>query len=230
MIGYLRGEILDSIDGRLLVGIQTGTNGDRIGYAVTIPQNPSYLGWVSGKGVELFIHTHVREDALDLYGFGSKAEKELFLALLSVTGIGPKGAIGILSKIDPSSLIQAILDGDRDALTQMPGIGKKTAERVVLELADPIRKKMDAGLFSGHFMDQSERALAGKNKSGTGVGSVSGLSSATIPIFQEAKAALVGLGYREQDVTLLLKQVIADSEVPPSRTEDLVKSALRQLV
>lgn len=230
MIGYLRGEILDSLDGRLLVGIQTGANGDRVGYSVTIPQSPAYLGWVSGKVIELFIHTHVREDALDLYGFGSKAEKELFLALLSVTGIGPKGAIGILSKIEPSGLIQAILDGDRDVLTQTPGIGKKTAERVVLELADPIRKKMDAGLFAGHFMDQSDRILAGKNKSGVASGTVAGLNSATFPIFQEAKAALVGLGYREQDVALLLKQVIADAHVPPTRTEDLVKRALRQLV
>lgn len=226
MIGYLRGEILDSSDGRLIIGIQTGSSSDRIGYAVTVPQSPAYLGWVQGKSIELFIHTHVREDALDLFGFASKAEKEVFLALLSVTGIGPKGAIGILSKIQPVDLVQAILNGDKDALTQLPGIGKKTAERVVLELADPIRKKMAAGVL----LESYESALQGKKKGGAEAGSTAGLNASTFPIFQEAKAALMGLGYREQEVTTLLKQVITEAQTPITRTEDLVKHALRRWV
>jgi len=226
MIGYLRGEILDSSDGRLIVGIQAGVSSDRIGYAVTVPQSPAYVSWVQGKSVELFIHTHVREDALDLFGFANKIEKEIFLALLSVTGIGPKGAIGILSKIEPVDLVQAILNGDKDALTQLPGIGKKTAERVVLELADPIRKKMAVGALSGAYQ---ATVHAGK-RGGAEAGSATGLNVLSFPIFQEAKAALVGLGYREQEVTTLLKQVIAEAEIPITRTEDLVKHALRRWV
>lgn len=218
MIGYLRGEIIDCSEGRLLLGIQTGVNGDRVGYAVSVPQSPSYLDWVAGKGVEVFVHTHVREDALDLYGFRSRVEKEVFLALLSVTGIGPKGALGILSKIEPGDLVQAILDGDREALTQIPGIGKKTAERVVLELADPIRKKIAAGLLGA----SAESASVTKKKSG--------VDFAGVPIFQEAKAALVGLGYREQEVSSLLRQALTDLDTPPVRTEDLVKNVLRQLI
>ena len=126
MIGYLQGEILDISDGKVLMGV-----GDRlpsrttgmVGYFVAIPLNASYGGWMLGQQVELFIHTHVREDALDLYGFATRMEKELFLTLLSVNGIGPKSALGILSGVEPGSLIDAIIHEDRAYLMQIPGFG-----------------------------------------------------------------------------------------------------------
>src|SRR4051812_12971584 len=98
MIGYLRGEILENADGKLLLTVSASETG-AVGYAVTVPQSPAYLAWLPGKSVEIFIHTHVREEALDLYGFANRMEKELFLTLLSVNGIGPKGAMGIMNKV-----------------------------------------------------------------------------------------------------------------------------------
>ena len=115
-----------------------------VGYSVNVPRNSQYELLPNGKVIELFIHTHVREDQLDLYGFATKSEKELFLTLLSVNGIGPKGALSILSGADTSQLVQAIIEGDKALLTKLPGVGKKTAERMVLELSDSLRKKMDA--------------------------------------------------------------------------------------
>lgn len=221
MIGYLRGQVLDNTDGRMIVVLGSGGAGDgAVGYAVTVPNSPSYIGFTPGKPAELFVHTHVREDALDLYGFATRLEKDLFLTLLGVTGIGPKGAIGILSKVEPSLLVQAILDGDKDSLTSIPGIGKKTAERVVLELQDPLRKKMEAGgLRDLHPAGAVARPRdLPQNRAAGG------------SVVTDAKAALIGLGYRETEVTALLNRVMAEAETPPARAEDLVRTALRQLV
>lgn len=218
MIGYLRGEVLEHSDGKVLMGVSVGTG--MVGYAVTVPQSPAYLSFMPGSQAEVYVYTHVREDALDLYGFATRVEKELFLTLLSVNGIGPKGAMGILSKVETEQLIQAILNEDKESLIQIPGIGKKTAERVVMELADPIRKKMEAGAFG-----ETRPAPTTANAKASS-GATSGRGSALI---QDAKAALVGLGYRENDVAALLNRVIAEMETPPSRTEDLIKTALRQL-
>jgi Holliday junction DNA helicase RuvA len=223
MLGYLRGEILDHADGKLLVGVQTGSNGSSVGYLVNIPQSASYLGFVSGKVVELFVHTHVREDALDLYGFATKVEKEIFLTLLGVTGIGPKGAIGILSRIEPSQLIQAILEGDKDSLVQVPGIGKKTAERVVLELGDTVRKKMSAG-----SLGEVSKSVPVSKKFEPELQQVGAKKVSTV-IFQESKAALLGLGYREQEVAALLNEVFSKADREFTRTEDVIKSALRAM-
>lgn len=226
MIGYLRGEILENSDGKLILLAGTRESGGSVGYSVFVPQSPNYLDCIPGKVIELFVHTHVREDALDLYGFCSRLEKELFLTLLSVNGIGPKGALGMLSKVNPEELVQAVLEKDKDALTQVPGIGKKTAERVVMELADPLRKKVEAGLLGGM---RPGRSGAKKGQQELQMDRASGASSLP-PIFQDAKAALVGLGYREQDVTVLLNRVLAETETPPKKAEDLVRVALRQLL
>ena len=196
-----------------------------LGYSVTVPSSASYLSLIPGKAVELFIHTHVREDALDLYGFASRMEKEIFLTLLTVNGVGPKMAIGIMSKVNPDELLRAVVEGDKDSLTQIPGIGKKTAERVVLELSDKIRKKMESGDFGGMRASSSHADLPLMK----GAKLASGIS-ARPTVLQDAKEALVGLGYREQDVSALLQRVLADFETPPAHAEELVKSALRQLL
>src|SRR5690606_31081959 len=100
-----------------------------------------YLSYEFGADCTLFVYTHVREDAMELYGFSTREEKELFLVLIGVSGIGPKAALKVLSAVPPEELIQAIVHGDRAALTRVPGIGKKTAERVVLELSDSLKKR-----------------------------------------------------------------------------------------
>jgi Holliday junction DNA helicase RuvA len=218
MIGYLRGEVLEHTEGKILMLVSG------VGYSVNVPTSPSYMSVLPGQSSELYIHTHVREDALDLFGFTSRAEKEIFLTLLTVNGVGPKSAMGILSRVHPDDLIRAVVEGDSDSLTKIPGVGKKTAERVVLELGDKLRKKLEAGDFGagkGKAVSPSMKSAAAGPR-----------FSADMPrdAFRDAKEALVGLGYREQDVTVLLQRVLAEAETPPKHAEDLVKTALRQLL
>jgi Holliday junction DNA helicase RuvA len=221
MIGFLRGQVIENADGKLLV--MAGANGESgVGYQIAVPAGAEYDDLLPGKKVDLHVYTHVREDALDLYGFRTRGEKELFLTLLSVNGIGPKVAMGILSKVSPGLLIQAVLSGKKEELTQIPGIGKKTAERVVLELADPLRKKSEAGLFQGIAPRAAGAAL-------DKLGGARAQASRESAVLKDARAALVGLGYREQDVNSLLKTVMEETEAPPQRAEDLIRTALSRM-
>jgi Holliday junction DNA helicase RuvA len=111
-----------------------------VGYEVTIPVTTFYVLGEIGSDVSLKIHTHVREDALLLYGFTTTRDKELFLKLTSVSGIGPKVAITMLSGMAAAELITAITKNDLGRLTAIPGVGRKTAERVVVELRDKLGK------------------------------------------------------------------------------------------
>lgn len=130
MIAYLRGRIIEKHPSRLIVDV----NG--VGYDVAVPVSSFYGLGESGSEIALRIHTHVREDALLLYGFATRIEQDLFERLISVSGIGPKVALAVLSGIEPSDLIKAIQRADLARLTAIPGVGKKTAERIVLELKD----------------------------------------------------------------------------------------------
>jgi Holliday junction DNA helicase RuvA len=130
VIAHLRGRIFDKQPNRIVVDV----NG--IGYDVSVPLSTFYgLGEV-GSDIALRVHTHVREDAFLLYGFATRVEQDLFERLISVSGIGPKVALAVLSGIEPLDLIRAIERGDLARLTAIPGVGKKTAERIVLELKD----------------------------------------------------------------------------------------------
>ncbi len=222
MIGYLRGEVIENSDGRLLVAV--GGAAGAVGYAVQAPASPAYEFLKTGQSVELFIHTHVREEALDLYGFLSRTEKELFLTLLTVSGIGPKVAVGLLSKVEPPELIRAVMDGDKDALTQLPGIGKKTAERMVLELKDAVRKKVEEGYL---ILPKTVTAPAGatSGRGAVGEAKVTGGNQ----LIRDARDALLGLGYREQEVNALLQRVVSELAEPPKRVEEIIRSALQQL-
>lgn len=218
MIGYLKGRVLEHSEGKIL--LVAGESGS-VGYSVTVPQSAGYIKFVPGGEAELFIHTHVREDALDLFGFASKVEKDVFLTLLTVNGIGPRGAMGILSGVEPGDLIRAILEGDKEFLVKIPGVGKKTAERVVLELAEPIRKKMD----SGQLPDLVSAGASSKNARGASSAARRGEN----PVLRDARTALVGLGYRESDISGMLNRLFEEAETPVTRTEDLIKLALKQL-
>jgi len=150
MIGSIRGKIILKTDKYLIV--ETGG----IGYKVSVsPDTLSKAGKLesparpheSGAGGEifLFIHTHVREDAFDLYGFLDREELEFFEMLINVSGIGPKGALSILGITSIETLRKAISIGDTSYLTKISGIGRKTAEKIVIELRDKVGKELEGG-------------------------------------------------------------------------------------
>ena len=130
MIGFLRGVLLQKNPQDLLLDV------GGVGYRVLAPVSTFCKLGDHGAQAELLIHTHVREDQLVLYGFATTAELELFEKLISVSGVGPKVALGILSGIETDDLVHAIRGNDLARLTRVPGVGKKTAERLVLELKD----------------------------------------------------------------------------------------------
>lgn len=223
MIGYLKGKILDHADGKMLVGV--GGEDSAVGYSVSVPQSAAYGGFQRAQSVELFIYTHVREDSLDLYGFLSPSEKELYMTLLSVTGIGPKGAMSILAGAEPLQLIEAITSGDKGFLTSLPGVGKKTAERVVLELADPLRRKMENGTLSA--LNRGGGTASSQRNAGLGSGAT-GQAGKNF-IVRDARAALLGLGYRDSEISMLLNRIASDSENRIENVESLIRLALREL-
>ncbi len=130
MIGFLRGRIADKQPNTLIVDVQG------VGYEVHVPLSTFYDVGDIGADVTLRVHTHVREDALQLYGFLTELERQLFERLIGISGIGPKLAIAVLSGMDPREVLTAVQRGDVARLTGIPGIGKKTSERIVLELKD----------------------------------------------------------------------------------------------
>jgi holliday junction DNA helicase RuvA len=137
MIAFLRGQVVDKQPNRLIVDVQG------VGYEVHVPLSTFYEAGDQGADITLRVHTHVREDALQLYGFLTVFEQQVFERLIGISGIGPKLAIAVLSGIDPGELVGAVRRGDVARLTTIPGIGKKTAERIVLELRDRL-KQLDA--------------------------------------------------------------------------------------
>ena len=130
MIARLAGTLVEKHPSRLIVDV------GGVGYDVLVPLSTFYGLGDPGAGVALRIHTHVREDVIALYGFASSLEQELFERLISISGIGPKLALAVLSGIDPAELVRAIRTQDVARLTRIPGVGKKTAERIGLELKD----------------------------------------------------------------------------------------------
>jgi holliday junction DNA helicase RuvA len=130
VIAQLRGRILEKHPNRIIVDV------GGVGYDVFVPLSTFYGLGDAGSDIALRIHTHVREDALALYGFRTMLEQDLFERLIAVSGIGPKVAMSVLSGIEPLELMQAIQRADIARLTAIPGVGRKTSERIVLELKD----------------------------------------------------------------------------------------------
>ena len=143
MIASLRGNILEKHPNRIVVDV----NG--VGYEVFVPLSTFYGLGDAGSAITVRIHTHVREDALLLYGFATLLEQELFEKLIGVSGIGPKVALAVLSGIEPLDLIRAIERGDLARLTAIPGVGKKTSERIVLELKDRLPRSQAVAVAAG---------------------------------------------------------------------------------
>ncbi len=135
MIAYLKGKIVQKKPGEVVVV----TGG--VGYALLIPLSTYFRLGEAGAEVELQVYTHLTDDSLQLFGFLTPEEKSIFLKLIAISGIGPKMAINILSGIEPKELEEAVRETNVTRLSMIPGIGKKTALRVIMELADKIEKK-----------------------------------------------------------------------------------------
>lgn len=170
MISYLKGKILNKGQGFVIVLV------DNIGYRVFV-NSDMYVDLDIGQEVELYIHQHIREDALDLYGFKSLEELEMYELLLTISGVGPKSALACLSISSVADIKESIARGDSSLLVKVSGIGKKTAERVVLELREKVGKlagishnssdgstmasgdEIDALMALGYSMQQAREAL-----------------------------------------------------------------------
>ncbi|MBK5257444.1 MAG: Holliday junction branch migration protein RuvA [Vicinamibacteria bacterium] len=132
MIGFLRGVLLRKNPQEILLDVAG------VGYRVLVPVSTFCRLGEGGAEAQLLVHTHVREDQLVLYGFATSSELEMFEKLISVSGVGPKVALGVLSGIEAEELVHAIRANDLARLTRVPGVGKKTGERVILELRDKL--------------------------------------------------------------------------------------------
>ncbi len=195
MIGFLRGRLLRARPERLLV--EAGGVGYEVAVSLFTFSELEPVG--VGAEVALFVHTHVREDQLALYGFATEAEKELFERLITVSGIGPRLAQTILSGLPAPDLLQAIAAGDLARLTRIPGIGKKTAERMVVELRDKLQ------------------ALARE----------AAPSRPTAASDEDLVAALVNLGYKPSQAEKAV--VDARRDAPGATFHELLPLALRRL-
>lgn len=201
MIAMLTGQLVSKGTDQVIIEVAGG-----IGYRVLIPLSTFYSLPDAGM-VKLHIHTHVREDALLLYGFLTADERALFILLLSVAGVGPKLALNILSHANPRDLRQAIAGGDVKRLATLPGIGKKSAERLVLELKEKINK-----------LDLSDDALdRGQNL----------VIAPAADQSEDALSALLNLGYKEAQARKALAAIVIAPETP---LEEILKSALKSLM
>ncbi|MDR3556374.1 MAG: Holliday junction branch migration protein RuvA [Syntrophobacteraceae bacterium] len=199
MIGFLEGKLRAKSPEYVIVDV----NG--VGYHVQVPLSTFYDLPDLGHPVMLNIHTHVREDAIQLFGFRTIAEKESFLLLTGVNGVGPRLAMGILSGISPDDLRQAIVRQDYLRLKNVPGVGKKIADRIVLELRDKVQGKT------------KEKAAPPQPFAESGNS------------FPDAFSALVNLGYRPVEAEKALKLARQDLGENPS-IEALLRGALKALV
>ncbi len=200
MIAYLRGKLLSKKANKVIVDV-TG-----VGYEVCIPVSTFYELGEIGSEVSLHVHTHVREDISALYGFRTENEKGLFEKFLTVSGVGPKMAVAILSGLEMDELIPALRHGNLALLTHIPGVGKKTAERLVLEL----REKLDDMAVSADEKTPARAPASGR----TGVE-------------EDVFSALVNLGYARPAAEAAVREVL--NENPGADFDALLRASLRML-
>jgi Holliday junction DNA helicase RuvA len=202
MIAVLRGSISEKTPSRVIVDV------GGVGYDVLVPLSTFYVLGEPGAAVTLRIHTHVREDVIALYGFITQLEQELFERLIAVNGVGPKLALAVLSGIEPAELIRAIRGQDVARLTRIPGIGKKTAERIGLELKD--------------------RLPAGPQDVTHPGGAAPAASTAADHLRDDLLSALVNLGYQRPVAEKAVEKVLQAQ--PEARFEAALKGVLRALM
>jgi Holliday junction DNA helicase RuvA len=211
VIGSLRGVVLDRV-GRSGQAAEVLLEVGGVGYRVLVPS--SALGQIGRPGSPAFlhVHTHVRDDAIILYGFPSRDERACFEALIGAHGVGPAVALALLSVHSPAALQRAVLNDDADALMLVPGVGKKTAIRLLVELK--ARLDIDLDRADLHLLESGSIP-------GDGAGAGDGSPAATR---SEVRAALSGLGYGADEIRQALGRLPVDG-----RLEDQIRLALREL-
>jgi Holliday junction DNA helicase RuvA len=198
MIARLAGTLAEKTPGRIVVDVKG------VGYDVQVPLSTFYVIGEPGADVTIRVHTHVREDAIALFGFATGLEQELFERLISISGIGPKLALAVLSGMEPPDLVRAIKFQDVARLTSIPGVGKKTAERIGLELKDR--------------MPQSLQAAADAAKPAAPEDQLRG----------DLLSALLNLGYQRAAADKAIDRVLKDTAEP--RFDEALRAVLRALM
>lgn len=200
MIAYLKGILADATDENVVLEV----NG--IGYNVKVNARTTEMLPRIGEEVKIYTYTSVREDAVNLFGFLTKDDLEMFRLLITVSGIGPKGALAVLSVLDADGLRFAIISGDSKAIAKAPGVGAKTAERVIIDLKDKVSIE-DSFVQKENREAQADGQAAGE-------------------IMKEAAEALTALGYAASDALRAVKQV---ENAEQMEVEELLKQALKKL-
>ena len=200
MISYIKGTLERRGENDIIV--ETGG----IGYRIFV--SPATLAKLpqTGETVQIFTYFSVKEDGMSLYGFAAREEQEMFEKLLLVSGVGPKGALGFLSVLKPSEIVMAILSDDVKTLSKAPGIGRKTAQRVILDLKDKFKTEDAVSSFEG-AADIAESFVGGDAKF-------------------EAMDAMTALGYSRSEAAQAVNAVAAEGMT----TEDILKAALKRMV
>ncbi len=193
MIAYLRGRILDKHPQRVIVDV------GGVGYDVQVPLSTFYNLGDAGADVTLRVHTHVREDALSLFGFTTALELELFERLIAINGVGPRLALAVLSGIEAAELVRAVRLQDVARLVTIPGVGKKTAERIALELKDRLPKGLQADVTRPRLPEDELK--------------------------DDVISALLNLGYQRAAADKVVEKAAADG----GSFQDVLKRALRML-
>ena len=197
MIGLLSGKILSKQPPRLLLDVHG------VGYEVDAPMTTFYDLPAVGAEVTLFTHLAVRDDAHTLYGFAKVTDRDLFRSLLRVNGVGARLALTILSGMDTQTFVSCVQEANSDALVRLPGVGKKTAERLIIELRD----RLEA--FSGVVTS-----------------SPGGVASAAASPVEDAVSALVGLGYKPNEASRMVRSINAAD----LSSEEIIRQALQATV
>lgn len=203
MISYMRGELAEIEEDKVIIDV------GGIGYGIFM--SPSAISRLPLPGNEIKLHTyfHVKEDCMQLYGFLTRDDLEVFKLVIGVSGIGPKGGLNILSSLTPDDLRYAVFSNDVKAISAAPGIGKKTAEKLILELKDKLR--MEDVLE--HAADSPETASSSAQAAGS--------------VQNDAVQALVALGYGSTEALKAVRQVSVREDMP---VEDVLKQALKYMM
>lgn len=206
MIGRITGILLEKQAPELLIDIQG------LGYEVQVSLTTFFGLPACGEKVTLHTHFVVREDAQLLYGFAEQSERELFRTLIKVSGVGPKMALAILSGMTARDFVRCVQNNDTGTLVKLPGVGKKTAERLIVEVRDKLAS------FSDKFGDGLE------------AGSQSlPLSSKQSHVIAEAESALIALGYKPQEAARMVSAVVSNDVANTQTSEELIRLSLKSM-
>ncbi|AJC49305.1 Holliday junction branch migration protein RuvA [Allofrancisella guangzhouensis] len=213
MISFIRGILLEKDPTALLVDV----NG--VGYEIFVPMTTFYTIGETNSEVSLYTHFVVREDAQQLYGFKTKVDKKVFQELIKVSGIGARTAIAILSGMDCKTLLHCIENKDYGLLATVPGIGKKTAERLVVEIYDKLLK------LANEIYGQSDVNIGHEEtaKSLTAQNSTAVISNS---MFNESVDALLALGYKQKDAEKMVRSSLIDA----SDVSEVIRKALQNTI